>query len=123
MSQHVWLLSLSLLMDTSHCLPVLQGLQHIQDCRTELQLSSKDTEGRFPSSPSDKCHSADLMKATVLCSVQIRAHPVLSAICCGKSHCVQPREYAESTNVRSSSWHSPYMKSFFDDSDNHIVVG
>ncbi|GAB2282219.1 hypothetical protein Dimus_016769 [Dionaea muscipula] len=35
-----------------------------------------DTEGRFPSSPSDICHSADLRRAALLRSVQMRAHPV-----------------------------------------------
>ncbi|XP_077242827.1 uncharacterized protein LOC143883342 isoform X2 [Tasmannia lanceolata] len=31
-----------------------------------------DSEGRFPSSPSDICHSADLRRATLLRSVQMR---------------------------------------------------
>ncbi|XWS31797.1 hypothetical protein CRYUN_Cryun23aG0107000 [Craigia yunnanensis] len=34
-----------------------------------------DTEGRFPSSPSDICHSADLRRATLLRSVQMRTQP------------------------------------------------
>ncbi|KAK4282547.1 hypothetical protein QN277_013909 [Acacia crassicarpa] len=34
-----------------------------------------DSEGRFPSSPSDICHSADLRRAALLRSVQMRAHP------------------------------------------------
>lgn len=33
-----------------------------------------DAEGRFPSSPSDICHSADLRRAALLRSVQMRAH-------------------------------------------------
>ncbi|KAK4406956.1 hypothetical protein Sango_0276600 [Sesamum angolense] len=38
-----------------------------------------DTEGRFPSSPSDICHSADLRRAALLRSVQMRAQPVGSS--------------------------------------------
>lgn len=34
-----------------------------------------DSEGRFPSSPSDICHSADLRRAALLRSVQMRTHP------------------------------------------------
>ncbi|KAJ0978614.1 hypothetical protein J5N97_014088 [Dioscorea zingiberensis] len=34
-----------------------------------------DSEGRFPSSPNDMCHSADLRRAALLRSVQMRAHP------------------------------------------------
>ncbi|KAH6813889.1 pollen-specific LRR extensin-like protein [Perilla frutescens var. frutescens] len=34
-----------------------------------------DTEGRFPSSPSDICHSADLRRAALLRSVQMRTQP------------------------------------------------
>lgn len=34
-----------------------------------------DSEGRFPSSPSDICHSADLRRAALLRSVQMRVHP------------------------------------------------
>ncbi|KAL8137229.1 hypothetical protein V2J09_003230 [Rumex salicifolius] len=33
-----------------------------------------DAEGRFPSSPSDICHSADLRRAALLRSVQMRVH-------------------------------------------------
>ncbi|XP_057423172.1 uncharacterized protein LOC130717080 [Lotus japonicus] len=36
---------------------------------------SSDSEGRFPSSPSDICHSADLRRAALLRSVQMRTHP------------------------------------------------
>ncbi|CAK7348387.1 unnamed protein product [Dovyalis caffra] len=38
------------------------------------QLGS-DSEGRFPSSPSDICHSADLRRAALLRSVQMRTQP------------------------------------------------
>ncbi|KAH7516996.1 hypothetical protein FEM48_Zijuj09G0015200 [Ziziphus jujuba var. spinosa] len=35
-----------------------------------------DSEGRFPSSPSDICHSADLRRAALLRSVQMRTQPL-----------------------------------------------
>lgn len=35
-----------------------------------------DSEGRFPSSPSDICHSADLRRAALLRSVQMRTQPM-----------------------------------------------
>ncbi|TKY52475.1 hypothetical protein E2542_SST23997 [Spatholobus suberectus] len=38
-----------------------------------------DSEGRFPSSPSDICHSADLRRAALLRSVQMRTQPPGSA--------------------------------------------
>lgn len=34
-----------------------------------------DTEGRFPSSPSDICHSSDLRRTALLRSVQMRTQP------------------------------------------------
>ncbi|EYU46790.1 hypothetical protein ABFS82_04G009300 [Erythranthe guttata] len=40
---------------------------------------SSDTEGRFPSSPSDICHSADLRRTALLRSVQMRSQPLLSS--------------------------------------------
>lgn len=43
-------------------------------CSPSRQRGS-DTEGRFPSSPSDICHSADLRRAALLRSVQMRAQP------------------------------------------------
>lgn len=39
-----------------------------------------DSEGRFPSSPSDMCHTADLRKAALLRSVQMRTHPNCSSV-------------------------------------------
>ncbi|XP_020276069.1 uncharacterized protein LOC109850462 [Asparagus officinalis] len=39
-----------------------------------------DSEGRFPSSPSDVCHTADLRKAALLRSVQMRTQPNCSVV-------------------------------------------
>jgi hypothetical protein len=36
---------------------------------------SHESEGRFPSSPNDMCHGADLRKTALLRSVQMRAQP------------------------------------------------
>ncbi|KAM7275745.1 hypothetical protein ACFE04_017611 [Oxalis oulophora] len=43
-------------------------------CSQSRQRGS-DSEGRFPSSPSDICHSADLRRAALLRSVQMRTQP------------------------------------------------
>ncbi|KAL5069577.1 hypothetical protein RYX36_020464, partial [Vicia faba] len=48
------------------------------NCSQPLQRSSV-SDGRFPSSPSDTCHSADLRRAALLRSVQMRTHPPGSA--------------------------------------------
>ncbi|VVB06975.1 unnamed protein product [Arabis nemorensis] len=45
-----------------------------------------DTEGRFPSSPSDICHSGDLRRTALLRSVQMRAHPFGYASSSGPSN-------------------------------------
>ncbi|XP_004300472.1 PREDICTED: uncharacterized protein LOC101305268 [Fragaria vesca subsp. vesca] len=45
------------------------------NCSQSRQRGS-DSEGRFPSSPSDICHSADLRRAALLRSVQMRTQPV-----------------------------------------------
>ncbi|KAH7666639.1 hypothetical protein IHE45_12G009300 [Dioscorea alata] len=39
---------------------------------------SSDSEGRFPSSPNDMCHTADLRRAALLRSVQMRTQPHFS---------------------------------------------
>ncbi|XP_010931729.1 uncharacterized protein [Elaeis guineensis] len=40
-----------------------------------------DSEGRFPSSPNDVCHTADLRRAALLRSVQMRAQPHCPPAC------------------------------------------
>uniref|UniRef100_A0A1D1XTE5 tRNA (Guanine(26)-N(2))-dimethyltransferase n=1 Tax=Anthurium amnicola TaxID=1678845 RepID=A0A1D1XTE5_9ARAE len=39
------------------------------------QRRGSDSEGRFPSSPNDMCHTADLRRTALLRSVQMRAQP------------------------------------------------
>ncbi|RAL42069.1 unnamed protein product [Cuscuta campestris] len=46
---------------------------HVSPCNARQRGS--DSEGRFPSSPSDICHSADLRRAALLRSVQMRTQP------------------------------------------------
>ncbi|KAI4301479.1 hypothetical protein L6164_034755 [Bauhinia variegata] len=46
---------------------------------TQSRQRGSDSEGRFPSSPSDICHSADLRRAALLRSVQMRTQPAGSA--------------------------------------------
>ncbi|XVE73401.1 hypothetical protein DITRI_Ditri11bG0115200 [Diplodiscus trichospermus] len=52
----------------------LHGNVSAVTCSQPRQRGS-DTEGRIPSSPSDICHSADLRRAALLRSVQIRTQP------------------------------------------------
>ncbi|XP_051141650.1 uncharacterized protein LOC127258735 [Andrographis paniculata] len=65
-----------------------------------------DTEGRFPSSPSDICHSADLRRATLLKSVQLRTQPVgasqFELLLNPGSECAN--------NVEGEAQSCPYMK-------------
>ncbi|KAI3773186.1 hypothetical protein L6452_04390 [Arctium lappa] len=42
---------------------------------SQSRQRGSESEGRFPSSPSDICHSADLRRAALLRSVQMRTHP------------------------------------------------
>lgn len=42
---------------------------------SQARQRGSDSEGRFPSSPSDICHSADLRRAALLRSVQMRTQP------------------------------------------------
>lgn len=61
-----------------------------------------DSEGRFPSSPSDICHSADLRRAALLRSVHLRSHPVVppsydSSFITGKEEPMQNIEAGERT--------------------------
>ncbi|XP_048137694.1 uncharacterized protein LOC115732047 isoform X2 [Rhodamnia argentea] len=42
---------------------------------SQTRQRGSDSEGRFPSSPSDICHSADLRRAALLRSVQMRTQP------------------------------------------------
>ncbi|KNA26054.1 hypothetical protein SOVF_001200 isoform A [Spinacia oleracea] len=59
--------------------------QPVNGCSTFSSGSSQprqrgsDTEGRFPSSPSDICHSGDLRKTALLRSVQMRSQPSCSS--------------------------------------------
>ncbi|CAI9781075.1 unnamed protein product [Fraxinus pennsylvanica] len=46
---------------------------------SQQRQRGSDTEGHFPSSPSDICHSADLRRAALLRSVQMRAQPLGSS--------------------------------------------
>ncbi|KAG1326207.1 homeobox protein Hox-B3 [Cocos nucifera] len=44
-------------------------------CSHPRHQRGSDSEGRFPSSPNDVCHTADLRRAALLRSVQMRAQP------------------------------------------------
>ncbi|KAL3517389.1 hypothetical protein ACH5RR_019978 [Cinchona calisaya] len=72
---------------------------------------SSDSEGRFPSSPSDICHSADLRRAALLRSVQMRTQPLGSSSCESPSSSRQEPGHNMETEDRPCS----YMKSLVDD--------
>ncbi|KAK9055852.1 hypothetical protein SSX86_026939 [Deinandra increscens subsp. villosa] len=67
---------------------------------SQARQRGSEPEGRFPSSPSDICHSADLRRAALMRSVQMRTQPVgLSQLDAGFSHMqevVQPCPYVKS---------------------------
>ncbi|XP_024173855.1 uncharacterized protein LOC112179634 isoform X1 [Rosa chinensis] len=81
------------------------------NCSQSRQRGS-DSEGRFPSSPSDICHSADLRRAALLRSVQMRTQPVgppSFELTFGSGHSIEGEE-------RPCS----YMKSLVDERDYQI---
>lgn len=56
--------------------PSTSYTSHVSNMTTsQTRQRSSECEGRFPSSPSDICHSADLRRAALLRSVQMRAQP------------------------------------------------
>lgn len=70
-----------------------------------------DSEGRFPSSPSDICHSADLRRAALLRSVQMRTQPPSPASL--DLPFVSNPESAPNIDPEERS--CPYMKSLVDE--------
>ncbi|XVF22121.1 hypothetical protein REPUB_Repub12eG0146600 [Reevesia pubescens] len=75
-----------------------------------------DTEGRFPSSPSDICHSADLRRAALLRSVQMRTQPS------SPSSFELPFGTGPETvpNIEVEERPCPFIKSLVDDREYHI---
>ncbi|KAI3449416.1 hypothetical protein Pfo_006081 [Paulownia fortunei] len=76
-----------------------------------------DTEGRFPSSPSDICHSADLRRAALLRSVQMRAQPL------GSSQFELPFSPGQESgnNIETEERPCSYMKLDVDESGYQIA--
>ncbi|KAF5745905.1 hypothetical protein HS088_TW06G00070 [Tripterygium wilfordii] len=77
---------------------------------------SSDTDGRFPSSPSDICHSADLRRAALLRSVQMRAQPS------GPSSFESPFRSVPETvsNMEAEEQPCSFMKSLADEREYQI---
>ncbi|XVE77554.1 hypothetical protein DITRI_Ditri13aG0072600 [Diplodiscus trichospermus] len=84
-------------------------------CSQPRQKGS-DTEGRFPSSPSDICHSADLRRAALLRSVQMRTQPS------GPSSFKLPFGSGQENvaNIEVDEQPCPFMKSLVDDREYQI---
>ncbi|KAH9730681.1 hypothetical protein KPL70_009729 [Citrus sinensis] len=59
----------------SDSLPTSPVSPHSSVTSSQPRQRGSDSEGRFPSSPSDICHSGDLRRAALLRSVQMRAQP------------------------------------------------
>ncbi|KAJ4838646.1 hypothetical protein Tsubulata_004239 [Turnera subulata] len=77
---------------------------------------TSDSEGRFPSSPSDICHSADLRRAALLRSVQMRTQPS------GSSSLELPYGQGQEPvpNIEPEERPSSYMKSLVDEREYQI---
>ncbi|XP_030451843.2 uncharacterized protein LOC115673729 isoform X1 [Syzygium oleosum] len=78
---------------------------------SQTRQRGSDSEGRFPSSPSDICHSADLRRAALLRSVQMRTQP--APICPYESPFASGQEAVP--NMESED-----VKSLSDEKDYHI---
>ncbi|CAK9145198.1 unnamed protein product [Ilex paraguariensis] len=76
-----------------------------------------DSEGRFPSSPSDICHSADLRRAALLRSVQMRTQPA------GPSPFELPFVPGQEPghNIEAEEQPCCYMKSLVDEREYQIT--
>jgi len=70
-----------------------------------------DSEGRFPSSPSDICHSADLRRTALLRSVQMRTQPL------GSSSFELPFDsgHEPGSNIEAEERPCSYMKSLVEE--------
>lgn len=71
-----------------------------------------DSEGRFPSSPSDICHSADLRRAALLRSVQMRTQPSSASLDLPFGSNQDP-----APNIDPEERSCSYMKSLVDERD------
>ncbi|XP_075093995.1 uncharacterized protein LOC107798459 [Nicotiana tabacum] len=74
-----------------------------------------DSEGRFPSSPSDICHSADLRRAALLRSVQMRTQPLGPS-----SFELQLSPGLEPSHMETEDRPCSYMKSLVDEREYKI---
>ncbi|XP_031374708.1 putative protein TPRXL isoform X1 [Punica granatum] len=80
---------------------------------SQSRQRGSDSEGRFPSSPSDICHSADLRRAALLRSVQMRTQP--SAPSAYDLHFGSVQESV--SNVEADDRGGLYMKSLGEEKD------
>nr|POE96763.1 hypothetical protein CFP56_27429 [Quercus suber] len=83
---------------------------------TQPRQRGSDSEGRFPSSPSDICHSADLRRAALLRSVQMRTQspgPLSYELPFGSGQDPVP-------NIEAEERPCSYMKSLVDEREYQI---
>ncbi|KAI3800907.1 hypothetical protein L1987_29007 [Smallanthus sonchifolius] len=89
--------------------PVYPGAPAVTPAQARQRGS--EPEGRFPSSPSDICHSADLRRAALMRSVQMRTQPI------GSSHLD-----AGFVPMQEVVQPCPYIKSQFHDIDSECPI-
>ncbi|BBH06577.1 hypothetical protein Prudu_018269 [Prunus dulcis] len=86
------------------------------NCSQPRQRGS-DSEGRFPSSPSDICHSADLRRAALLRSVQMRTQPFAPP----SDDMAFSSGQEPVSNIEAEERSCPYMKSLVDEREYPIA--
>ncbi|KAL6271915.1 hypothetical protein ACE6H2_028826 [Prunus campanulata] len=86
------------------------------NCSQPRQRAS-DSEGRFPSSPSDICHSADLRRAALLRSVQMRTQPFAPL----SDDMAFSSGQEPVSNIEAEERSCPYMKSLVDEREYPIA--
>ncbi|KAL6978335.1 hypothetical protein U1Q18_020005 [Sarracenia purpurea var. burkii] len=86
---------------------------------SQTRQRGSDSEGRFPSSPSDICHSADLRRAALLRSVQMRTQPPGPSSPFFELPFGPPQESVHNVETEGQPC-SSYMKSLVDDREYQI---
>lgn len=95
--------------------PYSNGCTVLPASSSQPRQRGSDNEGRFPSSPSDICHSGDLRKAALLRSVQMRAQPSCTSAFDGVTPGQELMQIGESETRPCS-----YMKPLDDERDYRI---
>ncbi|KAL7199101.1 hypothetical protein ACSBR2_021392 [Camellia fascicularis] len=103
-------------MDGSYSAPPTTSNPSPTVTSSQTRQRGSDSEGRFPSSPSDICHSADLRRAALLRSVLMRTQPP------GPSPFELPCGPGQESfhNIETEERPCSYMKALVDERDYQI---